>query len=189
MCPNCLQLQQRGRRPSTTTIVCLSLLMITSGMPWNPSLVKHSRNTWSPQTVPAADLKRLLSSTRPYLLRNAASTSPVIVAGTLHTVTRTLRVPMNSSCSRKNLVVIVVVAAFVACSLVGSRTSQVAKFCLQKYWHGTPAFRRRSSNASFFSPTNRLVLRSETTSDKILGSSFSMISGMCKISLSWKYWA
>ena len=32
ICPNCLQLQQRGRLPSTTTIICLPLLIMTSGM-------------------------------------------------------------------------------------------------------------------------------------------------------------
>ena len=127
MCPSCLQLQQRGLRPSTTTIICLSLLMMTSGIAWKPSLSRQIQNTWSPQAVPAANLRRLLSSTRPNLLRKAASTSPVINAGTLHTVTRTLRVPMYSGCSRKNLVVMVVDAAFAACSLDGSRTSQVAK--------------------------------------------------------------
>ena len=189
MCPSCLQLQQRGLRPSTTTIICLSLLMMTSGIAWKPSLSRQIRNTWSPQAVPAADLRRLLSSTRPNLLRKAASTSPVINAGTLHTVTRTLRVPMYSGCNRKNLVVMVVDAAFAACSLDGSRTSQVAKLLRQKYWQGTPAFRRRSSNPSFFSPTSRLVFRSVITSDNILGSSFSIISGMGKISLPLKYWA
>ena len=30
MCPNCLQLQQRGRLPSTITIICLSLLTMVS---------------------------------------------------------------------------------------------------------------------------------------------------------------
>ena len=32
ICPSCLQLQLRGRRPSTTTIICLSLLMMISGI-------------------------------------------------------------------------------------------------------------------------------------------------------------
>ena len=32
MCPSCLQLQQRGRLPSTTTIICLSLLTMVSGI-------------------------------------------------------------------------------------------------------------------------------------------------------------
>ena len=32
MCPNCLQLQQRGRLPSTITIICLPLLMMISGI-------------------------------------------------------------------------------------------------------------------------------------------------------------
>ena len=44
ICPSCLQLHQRGRLPSTITIICLSLLIIISGMAWNPSLVKLSRN-------------------------------------------------------------------------------------------------------------------------------------------------
>ena len=119
MCPSCLQLQQRGHCPSTTTIICLSLLMITSGMHWNPSLVKHSRNTWSPSAVPAADLRSLFSSTLPNLLRKAASTSPVINAGTLQTVTQTY----------------------------GSPCIPAAEL-----GHRTPAFLRRSSNPSFFSP-------------------------------------
>ena len=153
ICPSCLQLQQHGRRPSTTTIICLSLLMRISGMAWKPSLVRHSWNMWSPE----ADLRRLDSSTRPYLLRNAASSSPVIVAGTLQTVTRPLRVPTYSGCSRKNFV-IVDDAALAACSWVGSRTSHVGKLRLQKYRHGMPAFRRRSSNDSFFSPTSHLFL-------------------------------
>ena len=89
---------------------------------------------------------------------------------------------MYSGCSRKNLVMMVMDTVFSACSLVGSRTSQVAKLRLQKYWHGTSAFLRRSSNPSFFSPTS-------PTKDTVLGSSFSMISGMGKISLSLKYWA
>ena len=45
ICPSCLQLQQRGRLPSTTTIICLSLLKIISGMAWKPSRVKLSRKT------------------------------------------------------------------------------------------------------------------------------------------------
>ena len=44
---------------------------------------------------------------------------------------------------------------------------------------GTPAFRRKSSNPSFFSPTRRLVFRSITTSETI--------SGMGKISFPLKY--
>ena len=32
VCPNCLQLQQRGRLPSTITIICLSLLAMVSGI-------------------------------------------------------------------------------------------------------------------------------------------------------------
>ena len=32
ICPNCLQLQQRGRLPSTITIICLSLLTMVSGI-------------------------------------------------------------------------------------------------------------------------------------------------------------
>ena len=47
MCPSCLQLQQRGRLPSTTTI-CLSLLIIISGIAWKLSRVRHSWNPLSP---------------------------------------------------------------------------------------------------------------------------------------------
>ena len=32
ICPNCSQLQQRGRLSSTTTIICLSLLTMVSGI-------------------------------------------------------------------------------------------------------------------------------------------------------------
>ena len=71
----------------------------------------------------------------------------------------------------------------------GSRTSQVTKLLRQKYWQGTPAFRRRSSKPSFFSPTSRLVFKSVITSDNILGSSFSITSGRGKILLPLKYWA
>ena len=110
-------------------------------------------------------------------------------AGTLHTVTRTLRVPLYSGCSLKNLVVRLLLAALAASASVGSRTSQVAKLFRQKYWQGMPAFFRSSSNASFFNPTRRRVLRSETTTEGILGSNASTLSGMGKISLPTKYWA
>ena len=119
----------------------------------------------------------------PYVLRNAASTSPVINAGTLQTVTRILRVPKYSGWSRKNFVFMLLEATFAAWSLEGSRTSHVAKLFLQKYWHGTPAFRSKSSNPSFFSPTSRLDFKSVTTSETILVSIFWRISGMGKISL------
>ena len=98
-------------------------------------------------------------------------------------VTRILRVPRYSGCSRKNFVVILFEATLAAWSLEGSRTSHVAKLLLQKYWHGTPALRNRSSNPSFLSPTSRLVFKSVTTRETILGSSFSRSSGMGKISL------
>ena len=87
-------------------------------------------------------------------------------------VTRILRVPRYSGCSRKNFVIILDEATLAAWSLDGSRTSHVAKLLLQKYWHGTPAFLRRSSNPSFFRPTSRLVFWSVTTRETILGSSF-----------------
>ena len=45
MCPNCLQLQQRGRLPSTITIICLPLLMMISGIVSKPSRVRHIQNT------------------------------------------------------------------------------------------------------------------------------------------------
>ena len=32
MSPSCLRLQQRGRRPSTNAIICLSLLIMISGL-------------------------------------------------------------------------------------------------------------------------------------------------------------
>ena len=172
ICPNCLQLQQRGRLPSTITIICLSLLTMVSGIARKPSRVRHIRNTLSPYAVPAADLSRLISSTRPYVLRNAASTSPVINAGTLLTVTRILRVPKYSGWSRKSFIFMLLEVTFAAWSLEGSRTSHVAKLFLQKYWYGTPAFRSKSSNPSFFSPTSRLDFKSVTTSETIFGSIF-----------------
>ena len=45
ICPSCLQLQQRGRLPSTITIICLFLLTMVSGIAWKPSRVRHIRNT------------------------------------------------------------------------------------------------------------------------------------------------
>ena len=45
ICPNCLQLQQRERLPSTTSIICLSLLTMVSGIAWKPSQVRHIWNT------------------------------------------------------------------------------------------------------------------------------------------------
>ena len=48
ICPNCLQLKQCGRLPSTTTIICLSLPTMVSGIVWKPSRVRHIRNTQSP---------------------------------------------------------------------------------------------------------------------------------------------
>ena len=128
VCPNCLQLQQRGRHSPTSTIICLSLPVITSGIACNPSLSKQIRITWSPQAVPAANFRRLLSSIRPNLLRRATSTSLVINAGTLHTVTRTLWVPMYSGCNRKNLVIMVEDAAFSACSFDAGRLKS-QNFC------------------------------------------------------------
>ena len=101
MWPSCLLPQLRGRLPSTTTIICLSLLMIVSGMAWKPSLIKCV----IPVGHPAIDLRRIVSSTQPYALRKEAKTSPVMNAGTLHTVTRILRVPIYSVCCRNlNLV-------------------------------------------------------------------------------------
>ena len=93
-------------------------------------------------------------------------------AGTLHTFTRILQVPIYSGCNRKSLVVMLLDAALAACSSEGSRTSHIAKLLRQKYWLETPAFRSRSSNPSFLRPTSRLVLMSVTTSERIIGSSF-----------------
>ena len=87
-------------------------------------------------------------------------------------VTLSLRVPLYSGCSLKHLVVMLLASSFAAWSSVGRRTSHVAKLLRQKYWHGMPAFLNNSSNVSFFSPTNLLVLRSETTSERILGVHF-----------------
>ena len=110
-------------------------------------------------------------------------------AGTLHTVTRSLRVPLYSSCSLKFLVTISLAAALAACSSVGSRTSNVAKLLRQKYWHGMPAFLNSSTKVSLFSPTSLLVFRSETTSERILSVTFSTISGIGSISFPSNYFA
>ena len=93
----------------------------------------------------------------------------MIMAGTLHTVTRSLRVPLYSGCSLKCFVVISDSAVLAACFSVGRRTSHVTKLFRQKYWHGMPAFFISSSNTSFGSPTSLLVLRSETTRERTLG--------------------
>ena len=45
ICPNCLQLHQRGRLPSTITIMCLPLLTMVSRIAWKPSRVRHIQNT------------------------------------------------------------------------------------------------------------------------------------------------
>ena len=92
----------------------------------------------------------------------------MIMAGTLHTVTRSLRVPLYSGCSLKFLVMTSDSATLAACFSVGRRTSHVAKLFRQKYWHGMPAFLISSSKTSFVSPTSLLVLRSETTRERTL---------------------
>ena len=136
---------------------------------------------------PAADLNRLISTTRQKALRKATSTSPVINTGMLQILTLILRVPRYSGCSRKNFVMVLLDATFSACSAEESKTSYVAKLPLQKYWHGTSAFRRRSTKLSFFKPTSRLVFMSDTTKETILGSSLWRISGIGKISFPLKY--
>ena len=140
-------------------------------MAWNPSLVRHSRNMKSLLAVPAVHLRIFTSSTRAYVLRNEAKTLPVMNAGTLHTVTRILRVPMYSGCSGKNLVAMLFAATLAVRSSVGIRTSDVVKLLRQKYSQETPVVRHRSSKLSFLSSTNLLDLRSVMT-----------ISGMAKIS-------
>ena len=105
-----------------------------------------------------------------------------MLAGTLDTVTRSLRVPLYYGCNLKCFVTILFAPAFAACSSVGSRTSHVAKILRQKYWHGMPAFLNSSSKVSLFSPTSLFVFRSEMTSERILGVNFSTISGMGSIS-------
>ena len=113
----------------------------------------------------------------------------MMTAGTFDTVTRSLRVPLYSGCSLKCLVTMLFAAAFAACSSVGNRTSHVAKLLRQKYWHGMPAFLTSSSKMSLLSPTSFFVLRSETTSERILGVNFSTNSGMGSISFPLKYLA
>ena len=113
----------------------------------------------------------------------------MMIAGTLHTVTRSLRVPLYSGCSLKCFVMMSDSAVFAACFSVGRRTSHVSKLLRQKYWHGMPAFLNSSSKTSFVSPTSLFVLRSETTSERTLGVILSAISGMGSISLPLKYLA
>ena len=113
----------------------------------------------------------------------------MIMAGTLHTVTRSLRAPLYSGCSWKFLVMTSDSATLAACFSVGRRTSHVAKLLRQKYWHGMPAFLIRSSKTSLVSPTSLLVFRSETTRERTLGAILSAISGMGSISFPLKYFA
>ena len=113
----------------------------------------------------------------------------MMMAGTLQTVTRSLRVPLYSGCSLKCFVMMSDSAVLAACFSVGRRTSHVAKLLRQKYWLGMPAFLNSSSKTSLVSPTSLFVLRSETTSERTLGVIFSAISGMGSISLSLKYLA
>ena len=113
----------------------------------------------------------------------------MIMAGTLHTVTRSLRVPLYSGCSLKFLVMTSDSANLAACFSVGRRTSHVAKLFRLKYWHGMPAFLIRSSKTSLVSPTSLFVFRSETTRERTLGAILSAISGMGSISFPLKYFA
>ena len=113
----------------------------------------------------------------------------MIMAGTLHTVTRSLRAPLYSGCSLKFFVMTSDSATLAACFSVGRRTSHVAKLLRQKYWHGMPAFLIRSSKTSLVSPTSLLVFRSETTRERTLGAILSAISGMGSISFPLKYFA
>ena len=78
-----------------------------------------------------------------------ASTSSMRFTGTLQTVSRVLRVPTYSGCSRKNLVTI---ELSVNSAAVTSNTSQVAKLRLQKYWLEMPGVQRSSSKKSFYQP-------------------------------------
>ena len=94
-------------------------------------------------------------------------TFPLSTNGMLHTVTLILLWPLYSSWSWKNIVVIVSSASFLAKSSESSRGFNVAKFCLQKYRHGTPAVFKSSSKVSFFSPANLLVLKSDITKDVV----------------------
>ena len=108
------------------------------------------------------------------------------LAGTLHTVTRILRVPIYSGRSRNNLDVVQLATSFEACSFLGSRTSHVAKLLLQKYSTGMPAVCRNFLKTSFVKPVSLLVLRSTTNNDRILGSRRSDIPGMGKMMLSFR---
>ena len=107
----------------------------------------------------------------------------------MHTVTPILLVPMYSSWSRKNFVLMQFSASLATCSFVGSSTSQVAKLRRQKYNPGMLAVRISSSKLSFFNPANLLDLMSTTTSEIMRGSRASEISGMGKMILPWKYGA
>ena len=103
-------------------------------------------------------------------------------AGTLHICTRLLRGSMYSGWSWNDLVAMQLLANLAACSSDGSKISQDAKLLPEKYLHGMSAVRRTSSNLSFCSPANLLVLRSETTKERIWGSRTLETSGMGKIS-------
>ena len=126
------------------------------------------------------------SSTFLLLIRNEASTSPVWLDGTLHTVSRILCVPIYSGSSLKNFLVMQLSINFAACSFVDSRTSQVAKLLLQKYCVGMLAVCRSSSKTSFVKPTSLLVLRSMTLNERILVSRRSVIPRMDEMMLSLK---
>ena len=80
-----------------------------------------------------------------------------------------------------------ILASLAACSFVVSSTSLVAKLCRQKYCHGMPAVRITTSNVSFFNPENLIILISTRTSEIMQRSGTSDISGIGKITLSWKY--
>ena len=86
-----------------------------------------------------------------------------------------------------SLMVIQLLNSIAACSFVGSSTSQVAKLHWQKYCPGMPDVHITSSNVSSFNPANLLVLISTTMSEIMQGSRASDISGMGKITLSWRY--
>ena len=80
-----------------------------------------------------------------------------------------------------------ILASLTASSSEGSRTSQVAKLCRQKCRHGIPADFKSSSNVSFLTPANLLVLRSMMMNDRVFGSTFATDSGIGSILFPRKY--
>ena len=158
--PSCLLDQQSGLLTSTTTIICWSLSVSMCEMAWKPSLLRQMFRTKSTYATPSAKCTAATSSALPYALMQAARTSLFSCTRSLLTVTLTCLVPLYSGWRRKCFVETLLLASFAASSSEGSRTSQVAKFRQQKYWHGMAADFKSSLKVSYLIPTNLLILKS-----------------------------